>query len=131
MSATLVQLSIVDDQGNKEKIGVRMRDVLLWEKRFRGRGLFMLEQNVHLEYLYELAFIIAQRSGLPATETFGAPDQPGTFCGTYDIEQVEETGETVDPTQEVPSTGASSDLPSSPSNPSSTGNPGLIATNAS
>lgn len=131
MSSTLAQLVLTDDADNERTIGVRMRDALQWEKRFRGRAVFMLDEDkVHLEYLYELAFVVAQREGLPGTEKFGSPDDPTSFCGMYDIAEAEESESTVDPTQPVASTGASSDSPLPPTSPLSTGSDGSTATTA-
>lgn len=130
MATNLALLKLVDDDGNEHEINVRMRDVLQWEKRFRGRGLAMLEGNVHLEYFYELAFVIAQRQGIPGTANFGSPDDPSSFCGMYDIDKVEPSEESVDPTQPEASIGESSLSPSLPDSTLSTGNDGLTATSA-
>jgi hypothetical protein len=111
----LAQLKMTDDNDNAVVLDLRMRDILLWEQRFAGRSVSMLEETrVKLTYLYEIAFIVASKNG----------DFDGKFEDfkqTFEVEEVDDLGVTVDPTQTAASTDESSVSLSQQGNPFDTG----------
>lgn len=95
--STLVEIEVERDGQDVQRVEVKMRTVLLWEKRFKGRAMVLLgEASLKAEYLYELAWLM-----------LGEPVPLDEFCATTDVTPVsdEEADDEADPTQTVQPTG--------------------------
>lgn len=85
----MFELRITPDDGDTLDVSAGMRDVRMWEKTHKNRGLGQLSDGAAISatVLYELAFTAAKRSGLlPAGLTEDA------FADQYELE-VEEPAE--------------------------------------
>jgi hypothetical protein len=90
MSA-LITVDVERDGQDAQRIDIKMRTVLQWEKRFKGRAMAMLNENaLKAEYVYELTWI-----------ALGTPGELAEFCATTDVTPVDDEPEVddADPTQ--------------------------------
>jgi hypothetical protein len=103
MASTMITLDLTTDNPDEKPISlpVSMRMVLQWEKQFQGRSMGMLndDNNIKAQYLYEIAFVVAQRKGAG----LGIPDGMtfSEFCDRYDVTPQDDNEDETDPTQAV------------------------------
>lgn len=70
--AELFKLIVLPDDGDPYVVSVDMRTLLKWETKFPGRSFSDVvdRKTLDVRYCYELAYLGAQRAGLPVPKEF-------------------------------------------------------------
>jgi len=63
--------TVAPDNADEYQVTVGPRDIVKWERTVKGASLVKLQQDVHYEDLYHLAYLASKRQGL--------------FAGSYEL----------------------------------------------